>query len=264
MGEYLEILKESVLAAVFVAGMMALVEILNYRTEGRFGSRLRSTRIGQVLAGSVLGAVPGCVGGFLTVGMYSQGAIGFAGLLAMSIATVGDEAFLMLAQFPVKSLYIFAGLFALALAAGAALSVRGRKASTIPEQEEKDRRSLCERLRHILPHALKIFFWVLAVTVLIHISDQHIEIKEWIGSNPAVVVLAAIIIGWIPQSGPHIIFIEMFAAGIIPLPVLIANCIVQDGHAGIPLIIKDWKAFIQIKTVKTVLALTVSIIWLLF
>lgn len=265
MHEYLHILIDTSLATVFVVGMMALVEVLNFKTEGKVVGRLRSSRLVQVLTGSGLGVVPGCVGGFVAVGLYSQKALSFAGLLAMCIATVGDEAFLMLAVIPKEAALIFAGLFALAFVVGLVSSRFGKKAAEVVNIEvPEDKKSLRSRLAHLIPHGIRIFFWVLAIMLLMHYAEEHVEIKNWIGDNSYLMVLIAVLIGWIPQSGPHIAFIELFAAGVIPLPVLIANCITQDGHAGIPLILHDWKDFVRVKAVKSVIALAISLTWILF
>jgi hypothetical protein len=44
--------------------------------------------------------------------------VSFGALLAMMIATVGDEAFVMLAMIPGTSLYLFTGLLILAIVSG--------------------------------------------------------------------------------------------------------------------------------------------------
>jgi hypothetical protein len=46
----------------------------------------------------------------------------------------------------------------------------------------------------------------------------------------------------------------LFAQGSIPFSVLLVNTIMQDGHAGIPLLAESKRAFICMKAVKAVLA----------
>jgi hypothetical protein len=60
----------------------------------------------------------------------------------------------------------------------------------------------------------------------------------------------ALIIGIIPQSGPHIIFVTLFAGGTIPFSVLLVNSIVQDGHGAIPLLAESPRSFILLKAIK--------------
>jgi hypothetical protein len=73
-------------------------------------------------------------------------------------------------------------------------------------------------------------------------------------------ILIAIIIGLIPASGPHFIFISMYLSGIVPISVLLASSITQDGHAGLPLLAESWKTFLLIKGIKIVLAFTIAIL----
>ena len=118
----IDILTESLRTAVLVTGlvviMMMLIEVFNVRSDGRMFSGLRNHRVGQVLLSAALGAVPGCMGGFASVSLYTHGLISFGALIAMMIASSGDEAFVMLAMFPGKSAWIFLILFVLAVAVG--------------------------------------------------------------------------------------------------------------------------------------------------
>ena len=65
---------------------------------------------------------------------------------------------------------------------------------------------------------------------LIGIGLHYIDISGWISDNTALMILLAVLIGIIPESGPHIIFVTLYASGIVSLPVLLASCISQDGH----------------------------------
>ena len=73
-------------------------------------------------------------------------------------------------------------------------------------------------------------------------------------------LLIAILIGIIPQSGPHLIFIILFAQGNLPLGIFIANCIVQDGHGALPLLAESRKAFLVSKGIKIIIALILGTI----
>ena len=263
---FLDILKESVVITLVVTALMLAIEALNFLLKGRMLEGLRRTRFGQVVAAGLLGVLPGCAGGYISVSMYARGMFSFGALLSMMVATTGDEAFLMLALFPRKALLFFAGLLVLALAAGwiaDAVSRRRRGDAqyienlnrTAPEQEDG---TLRKRLLHILPHALKVFAWTFGVLLAVALIEEHVDLGAWIRDHAALSIGVAILIGLIPQSGPHMAFVTMFADGLLPLPVLIANCIVQEGHAGLPLLSESKGAWLRAKGIKVVLALIIS------
>lgn len=262
----LDILKESVVITLVVTALMLAIESVNFLLKGRMLEGLRRTRLGQVLASALLGVIPGCAGGYISVSMYARGMFSFGALLAMMVATTGDEAFLMLALFPKTALLIFGGLLALALAAGWIVDALSRRKKgdaqyieninqTAPEEAGG---SLKKRLLHILPHALKVFAWTFGVLLAVAFAEQYVDLGEWVHSHPALSILLAVAVGLIPQSGPHMAFVTMFADGLLPLPVLIANCIVQEGHAGLPLLSESKGAWIRAKAIKVVLAVLIS------
>ena len=65
----------------------------------------------QYFLASFLGATPGCLGAFMNVSLYVHGMIGFEAIVGGMIATSGDEAFVMLTQFPGMALALFSLLF---------------------------------------------------------------------------------------------------------------------------------------------------------
>ena len=265
---FLDILKESIVITLVVTALMVAIEAANFLLKGRLLDGLRRTRFGQVLASAVLGVIPGCAGGYISVSMYARGMFSFGALLSMMIATTGDEAFLMLTLFPRKALLIFAGLLVLALAAGwltDALSRHRRgEAQYIEDLNRKpapeEAHTLKQRLLHILPHALKVFAWTFGVLLAVAFAEQYVDLGEWVRAHSALSILLAILIGLIPQSGPHMAFVTMFADGLLPLPVLIANCIVQEGHAGLPLLSESKGAWLRAKGIKVILAALISIL----
>lgn len=105
-------------------------------------------------------------------------------------------------------------------------------------------------------HALKIFIWIfftlLAVSILLHYTSLVYFVRQkdayvWLA-------LSAILIGFIPQSGPHFIFITLYLTNTIPFSILLMNSIVQEGHGGLPLIAESKTTFIFIKILKIALA----------
>lgn len=101
----------------------------------------------------------------------------------------------------------------------------------------------------IKKHFLKVFLWTLAAFAALHFLNEQLDIKEWIADNLYYIMLIALLVGMIPESGPHIVFISLFMGGVVPLSVLIANSIVQDGHGSIPLLAESGKSFILAKAV---------------
>ena len=99
---------------------------------------------------------------------------------------------------------------------------------------------------------------VVAHAVLIHLLDQYIDVEEWIKSNSYIILLIAVLIGIIPESGPHIVFISLFASGSIPVSILLANSIVQDGHGAIPLLAESRRSFIWMKLINALVGLIIG------
>lgn len=115
--------------------------------------------------------------------------------------------------------------------------------------------------KHIIKkHFLKIFLWTLAALLVLHFLSQVIDVREWVQSNFYVTLLIALLIGIIPQSGPHFIFVLMFAEGTIPFSILMANSIVQDGHGALPLLAESGKSFIVVKLVNIAIALIFGVL----
>lgn len=435
-----DILRNSILITGLVIVMMMMIESLNIESRGLFFKGLKKTKVGQVVIGALLGSVPGCMGGFATVSLYTHKMFSFGALVAMMIASSGDEAFVMLAMIPDKALLIFAILFIVAIAVGiitdliherlhrkhchetdhsncgvetgckdgyevhslsgecedgvkatdchnetsfhtshdrsgktrhygwkrltmfvglaifiAALatghlghdhSAHGGHShegnshccecetvvhdhsghatcthehpSSHPEhskchpehQVSHPEHSTChpehqashpersegshsinlldeewmnilfaglsilvlfvllfgsdhfieEHLwNHIIrKHFLTIFLWTFGVLLVVGIGLQYVSIDKWISSNTALMIILATLIGIIPESGPHMIFVTLYAAGVVPLPVLLASSISQDGHASLPLIAESRKSFLWAKLINCITALTVG------
>lgn len=113
--------------------------------------------------------------------------------------------------------------------------------------------------KHVIKkHMLKIFLWTFGAFLLIHLLEDYIDVNQWIQNHVLIVLLIAVLIGIIPESGPHIVFISLFVGGAIPFSVLIANSIVQDGHGAIPLLAESRKSFFLMKLVNVLVGLLVG------
>ena len=383
MGHLLvDILRNSVLITGLVVIMMMMIESLNIESKGLLFKGLRRTKFGQVIVAALLGSVPGCMGGFAAVSLYTHRMFSFGALVAMMIASSGDEAFVMLAMIPEQALVLFALLFVIAVIAGVIVDkVWDRKHESscangymIHEHEDSasghgdnDSEDLSENRskggkrtfgwrrivmfvglavfiaalatgqlghdhsahghdhsahthdhqteihthshaavaechdehhgntfqinllnedwmnvlfaglsvimlfvlllgsdhfveEHLWMHIIRkhlptIFAWTFGVLLVVGIGLQYIDIDHWISSNTALMILLATAIGIIPESGPHMIFVTLYAAGVVPFPVLLASCISQDGHSSIPLLAESKKSFAWAKLINCIVAL---------
>jgi len=344
----IDILKNTALITCLVMTMLLLIEYVNVATRAGGLNRLRRSRYGQVVVATLLGVVPGCLGGFATVSLFTHGVVNFGALVASMISTMGDEAFVMFASFPLQALLLQGILIVLAVVVGFTINLVVRQfpapfahnhLTLHADDEHHHTQSVSsewkENLKHLsFPRALligglvlfiiatlsgilehshehgeacahahhaqnflfserwlnllflavaaavlviiiranehflehhlwghvikkhfaKIFLWTLGALIIIAFLNHYIEAQAWVRSNQLYMLLAAILIGLIPASGPHFVFVLMFAHGSIPFSVLLVNTIMQDGHAGIPLLAESKRGFIFMKGIKIILA----------
>ena len=416
MLDLLEVLRNAVLITGLVLIMMLMIEYCNIGSHGSLFARLKSSGINQVLIGTLLGLVPGCIGGFAAVSLFTHKLLSFGALTAMMIASSGDEAFVMLATMPLQALLLFAILGALAivtglvcdrylfkeqnfafcpdgyeihkehdssiaspfrlssykdalrrpsrerllLLAGIALFVvallsgfaghdhaghdhaghdhavhqeaalhqevalhedamlhqeaehnhdlheeaahnhalHGHATHQESLQEIIEERHLSTFTLHLLDeewmnclfaimsivtllftatakehfikehlwhhvikrHLLSIFLWTLGGLAVCQIGVQYLNIEEWVSSNMIFVILLAVAIGIIPESGPHLVFVTLYLNGIVPFSVLLANSISQDGHTALPLLASSRKTFLKAKAVNIIIGAVVGIL----
>ena len=385
-----DILRNSILITGLVVVMMMMIESLNIESKGMFFNGLKKTRTGQVVIAALLGSIPGCMGGFATVSLYTHRMFSFGALIAMMIASSGDEAFVMLAMIPDKALFLFALLFVIAVAVGVITDIIHdrihKKNCDRPDHSDCGVRTDCsdgyvlhedhhehdteisrgkpsdrhfgwKRItlavglaifiaalatgklghdhgshvadvheghvhseacthdhdhhhhaeestlkidllsedwmnvlfaglsliflfvlifasdhfveEHIWNHIVKkhlptIFAWTFGVLLVMGLMLQHIDISRWISDNTVLMILLATLIGIIPESGPHMIFVTLYAAGVVPFPVLLASCISQDGHASIPLLAENRMSFAWAKLINCIVALAAGLTAMLF
>lgn len=400
-----EVLRNSILITCLVIIMMLGIEYINVGSGGKWFSRLQGSEPKQVLLGSLLGLVPGCIGGFAAVSLYSHRLLSFGALVAMMICSSGDEAFVMLAMIPKQAIFIFLGLFAIALIAGLLVDKIFKKPLPIvgcdqdfeihhhDEHHHTDvsspwkldsYRKLRQASRHkiillvgitafivamfagllehdhsahvhgivehdhaahvheahateahvhtadchheehhyeaeahshthtelhahehtmdifserwlniafailslgvlfltmtasehfveehiwnhvIRKHFLSIFLWTFGALALIQIGLQYLDIEHWIRSNTLFMIILAALIGIIPESGPHMIFISLYASGMVPVSVLLASSISQDGHTTLPLLAQSKRSFVRAKLINIVVAIIIGMIFWLF
>lgn len=121
---------------------------------------------------------------------------------------------------------------------------------------------LDEHLWHhlIRIHAWRIFLWTVGALVVTHIVTGSVDFYDAVQEHRLPVLLSACLIGLLPASGPHLVFVTLYADSTIPLSTLLANCIVQDGHGLIPVLSHSRRAFLILKGAKFVLGLAVGLL----
>jgi len=351
-----EILKHTLMITSFVLVMMMVIEYITVQTQGKWNMPLRRSGWLQVVVAAVLGIIPGCLGTFTAVSLYSHRMLSFAALVAVMIATTGDDIFFMFSTIPNDAIILSLIVFVIAIVSGliVRLFMKDRSFMVLkenflkfhthePECHGFEKVSMMKQLRNIsfhrailltvgalflifqiaelvnqfqnshsvhehvqeihqhgggwegftfllittigliiiaiVPehfliehlwkhtikkHLVKIFLWTFGAFFVIHFLNQYLNIEEWIKANLYFVLLIAVLVGIIPESGPHIFFITLFANGSIPFIILIANSIVQDGHGAIPLLAESRRSFVFVKLANVAVGLLVGIVGLLF
>lgn len=334
MTEFQAILKQTLIITSFVFSMMLMVEYINVVTKGKWQTKLSKSKFGQYVLSILIGAVPGCLGAFTVVSLYSHGIVSFGALTAAMIATSGDEAFVMYSMFPLKALLITSVLAVLGLTVGfltdkflknkTLLAVNKFHELEVHKSESFlffERNKIIEQLKsisfqrallisiltillvllfsnsgksddpawieitltivnifalfvvvtvpdhfleehlwnHVLKkHFLKILLWTFGALIVVTVLSSFFNLHAWVAANKYIVLGIAVLVGVIPESGPNLIFISLFASGTLPLSIMIANSAVQDGHGTLPLLAVSGKSFIVLKAINVIAGLLIG------
>lgn len=336
LSNIIPILKQSVMITGFVFVMMLVIEYINVQTNGIWQKKLSGNRWKQYIFAAFLGAIPGCLGAFTVVALFSHRLVSFGAIVAAMIATSGDEAFVMLAMFPKTAILLTIIIFIVGIIAGFitdkfyvpnkllgklsenqlplhpeehckcfekdkfytyllkpsiyriililiiallliavitgviagdekiwikisvtfVISVSLFIVVTVPEHFLKEH--LWEHITKV--HTPRIFSWIFGTLLVFHVLMSYINIEAWITENMLYLLIIAVLVGIIPESGPHFIFITLFAQGTIPFSVLLASSISQDGHGMLPLLAESKKGFLGVKLANMIYALIVGLI----
>ena len=370
----IEILKNTISITVFVTVMMLVIEFFNIKTRGVWSESLQKNKFLQIILATFLGLIPGCLGAYTVVSMYTHGILSFGALVASMIATFGDEAFIMFALIPSAAIKISIAIFIIAIVVGVISNFifknkiksknkhfhihknelcdtyekRGiiynlrnisfvratltfsillflffvianssghsnsininlmEKSATevnISQTEHSETTNITthteehkehshnawvkitfiiillialaiiitvpehfleEHLwKHVIKkHFLKVFLWTFGVLALVFVLQKYIDIETLISDNLYIILIVAVLVGIIPESGPHLIFVSLFITGTIPISILLANSIVQDGHGALPLFAEDKKSFFIMKLINVIVGFLVGFLGL--
>jgi len=258
---------------VMVTILLIVIEYLELKYTRKIREKLSGRPINQYVIASLLGAVPGCMDAFLIVSLYIHGLVSFGALVAVMLSTAGDEAFIMLAMAPEAALKIFAITIVLGIIGGflADKTIKRLKIKTCEHckieihEEQAGSHFLKEHVYgHIIKkHIPRLFLWIFVPLTLVEFLIQNFDFASLISGMPvlALIVFAALV-GIIPESGPHIIFLIMYSKGLIPFSVLLVSTLSQDGHGLLPLLSHTVKDTLYVQIFTTTFSMAIGIILL--
>jgi hypothetical protein len=96
-------------------------------------------------------------------------------------------------------------------------------------------------------HIPRIFLWTLGALLTMHFVTKVYHLEGVIQAGKWLVLLIACLVGLIPESGPHLIFVTLYAQGAVPFSILLASSIVQDGHGMLPMLAHSRRDFAVVK-----------------
>jgi len=333
--EFIHTFKHALVITGFVFTMMLAIEYINVLTKGLFGKTISGNKFKQYIFSAFLGAIPGCLGAFTAVSMYTHRMLSLGAIVAAMIATSGDEAFVMFAMFPKKALLLTLLIFVIGILAGWLTDkffksdksiFKTKKPGFVIHNEEKcvcfnkktvlfqllkpslyritlfvllagliigfltgvlggDSKewikntvllaagfslfiviSVCDHFlkKHLWEHVVKvhlpkIFLWTFGTLFFMAVLMKYIDIEAWMSQNMIIVLLIAVLVGIIPESGPHLMFATLFASGSIPFSILLASSVSQDGHGMLPMLAESKRAFLVVKAINVSIALIVGL-----
>jgi hypothetical protein len=118
--------------------------------------------------------------------------------------------------------------------------------------------------RHVARvHVPRIFLFTTGALAVLAVFDQLVDLQGILSDNRWLVLVAAALVGIIPESGPHLIFVTMYASGVLPLSVLIASSAVQDGHGMLPLFAHSRRDFLRVKAVNLAVGVATGAVMML-
>ena len=268
----INVIEDTIQITLLVTLMMIVIDIVNLWTKGKISILLRKKgKFRQYTISSFIGTIPGCFGGFTNVSLYIHGLISFGALAGSMIAVSGDEAFVMIAMFPKTAIILFIILFFIGIFAGKLvdLIVKRFNISTCTDCEELVIHQTERNFKHFIKehvyvhiikkHVWKIALWTFGALIIVNISLKYLNLEEFTTNYPIIFLIVGALIGLIPESGPHLIFVTLFANGLVPFSVLLTSSIVQDGHGMLPLLSYSLKDSIKIKLFNFVFGLVIGL-----
>ena len=126
----IDIIRNTLMITSFVMVMMLLIEYINVVSKGNRIKNLQGSPGKQILIAALLGLVPGCLGGFVVVSLFTHNILNFGAMVACMIAAFGDEAFVMFAVIPETAILLSAIIFIIAIVTGFVVNIFVKKFPT--------------------------------------------------------------------------------------------------------------------------------------
>ncbi len=364
----ISIIKQTLMITVFVIVMMLFIEYINVLTKNNWVNYFKNHKWAQIFIAALMGVIPGCLGTYTIVSLFTHNIFSLGALTATMIATSGDEAFFMFGLIPETAIKLTIIIFVIAIVSGFLTDLIFKKVKFTKTHDFKfkthnnevsckcyDKNKFWYQLKNITfqraiiifgllifgfglltnelgnkhnhnnnrqnkteqvvnynnqqitqsnnkeqnnnvnwikitfliitafslfiafsvpdhflehhlwghvikKHFLKIFLWTFGTLLLVAILESYFDVSQWISSNLYIVLIISVLIGIIPESGPHLIFVTMFFNGTLPFGILLANSIVQDGHGSLPLLAETKKGFILVKFINIIVGLIAGFI----
>ena len=95
--------------------------------------------------------------------------------------------------------------------------------------------------------------------LFIEAGFHYWNLEGFVAGDIGWILLISALVGLIPESGPHMVFVMMYASGLIPFSVLLTSSIVQDGHGMLPLLSYTVRDSILIKIFNLVFTLVIGL-----
>ncbi|MDP6418247.1 MAG: putative manganese transporter [Candidatus Krumholzibacteria bacterium] len=122
---------------------------------------------------------------------------------------------------------------------------------------------------HLWKHVIRghfpaLFLWTLGTLLALEFFFAEPNLALWASARPGLLAGLAALLGLVPESGPHLIFVNGYAEGLFPFSALLVSSIVQDGHGMLPLLAESRRAFFLVKGVNLFAGLLAGAALLLF
>ena len=273
----IETLIESLKIILIVFVLMVFVEFMELRYRDKIKRYLTNKPLIQYVVASFLGIIPGCMDAFIVVSLYISGVVGFGALTAVMIATAGDEAFVMLTVIPKTALKLFLICFFIGIGGGfiadklvKRLNIKLSKKCRVEFHAEEEKFRLKHFVKehvyaHIIKkHLLKLSAWLFSTILIINYVMSYFNLEQILPENKLLLLFIAALIGILPESGPHLIFVMLYSKNLIPFSVLLTSSIVQDGHGILPLLSYTIRDSVKVKLFNFLFGLIIGLIFLLF
>jgi hypothetical protein len=114
-----------------------------------------------------------------------------------------------------------------------------------------------------LKHVPRILLWTFGALLLMHLLVASFPVTAWLQQHAFLLLFAACLLGLIPESGPHLVFLTLYIQGVIPFSTLLASSIVQDGHGMLPLLADSRYDFLRVKAINFIIGLIIGMAGLL-